>query len=188
MEQRPELASQERKVMKLDGRLYRETISGEQGPIWDKRIDYIRAQDPDTKEWTDTDVAEAVTERMFTRDDEGKLTAVEGTNLDREHSFKESGEFDADAKLINGQGEVTEGKLKGETWKTNTTEEPHGDFTKRTVTRSGKHFQGEELVDFEAIKTEYVDTDGTVVWGYKEETGNPASRMEWGKKPEGFEE
>ncbi|MFZ6036145.1 MAG: hypothetical protein ACOYUK_03305 [Patescibacteria group bacterium] len=190
LEQSGDLALAE-KLHDMDNRdrLISERIDDQGGrEAWRKNISYVKQKNSETGAWEHTDEIKAITEQTFTRDEKtGAITDIIGTNLDREHSWHESLTYDEHGTLIGHSGEVTEGERQGETWNKSFSTERIGAYTKNIETTTGKKMVDGALQDFEVVKINYTDSQGTVVYGHQEETGKPESAMSWGEKPADLE-
>jgi len=184
LENKPELALSEKETVVAGDRKSAEIIKNPEGrEAWRKDIAYVREPDPEREgKYRDTDAVKAITERTFDRNDKGLVTQETGTNLDREHSFEKTFEYDDQGNLTKESGQVTEGEKKGETWETTRSVEKAGDYSKETVTNSGKKMEDGKLVDFKTTEIKVKDASGKDVWG--EHIGTDGTQtMEWGKKP-----
>ena len=179
-----EIALSEKQTVESGGLKHAEIINDDKGQeAYRKKIDYVKEPDPDRGKgkFRNTEEVKAVSETMLTRNDDGDITNKAGTDLHREHSFKESGEFDKNGDLVNGKGEVTEGEKKGETYEKSKTREQKGNYVKETITNSGKHFEDGKLVPFTTVEVNYLGAGDKSVYGYHEADGKRT--MEWGTKP-----
>lgn len=186
LEQRPELAMSDReKQSDPDGRLTRETIVGEDGqPAYEKRIGYVRDKD-DEGNWQNTDEVKAINERVFSYNADGQKTSEVGTNLDREHSWQTTFEYDTDGNPTTEHGTITEGDRMGETWVTQHSTEQVGEYTKKTEAMTITKITDGEEREVTVTKVNYLDADGTTVYGRQEALdGGKSFTMSWGEKPE----
>lgn len=184
LEKRAELAEMEQEDIE-NGKVIKDESGNE---LWRKKTHFAREKDRKTEEYKDTSEIKAITEEIFERDEQGRKTKVEGTNLDRVHSWETAYEYDEEGNVIRESGKTTEGEKQGEDYDKSITREQVGSYIKTTETNRGKHFKEGELRDFEVIKVNHKDAEGKTVWGYQEESGKPESRMEWGKKPDDITE
>lgn len=186
------LAGRPRETLSKNKKPYGEIIRDDEGnEAWREDIRYERVEDPEgSGQWRDTDAVKAIVEQKFTRDDQGRVTTIEGTNTDRVHSWKEAREYDDAGNVASESGEVTEGEKQGETWEKTSTTEQKGDYTVKTETQRTKKKVGKELVDSETVKVKCYDNEGHEVWGEQDTTtgGEQEPHMEWGKKPADLEE
>ncbi|MFC1687306.1 hypothetical protein ACFL0L_01910 [Patescibacteria group bacterium] len=192
LEKHADLADKERRPFMKGERPGGQTIEDENGhEAWRKEIHYVREPDPNREgKWRDTDEVKAITERKFTRDDQGRVTKTEGTNLDREHSYLEATKYDDVGNVANESGEVTEGEKQGENWNREYTQEQKGDYVKHVMTETGKRLKDSKLVDYQTVRVNYNDGTGKNVWGHQESVvgGEKEAPMEWGEKPADLEE
>ena len=180
-----ELALSEKETIMSGDLKKAEIILDKQGnEDWRKNINYVREQDPDTKEWQDTSEVKTVSEQVFDRNEKGLVIKETGTNLDREHSYEKNLEYDDQGNQTLETGGVTEGEKKGETWEKTKTVEQVGKYSKETVTNKGQHIKDGQLQDFTTVEINFVDA-GKSVWGYHVADGQRT--MEWGEKPDDIE-
>lgn len=188
LEKRSDLALSEKEKQEDEhGHRTREIIKNEQNqPVYRKDIAYVKEKSPDGKTEQNTDQIKAISEQVFAYDDEGRVVGIQGTNLDREHSWENTNTYDEAGNLVSESGKVTEGEKQGETWEKTTSKEQVGNYEKVTVNNKGKHLENAQLVDFSTEEVKYVDGMGRHVWGYHEAGGQRT--MEWGEKPADLQE
>lgn len=189
LENKPELALSEKESTEANAKKYAEVIKDDEGQeVWRKDIAYVREPDPEREgKHRDTDAVKAITERTFDRNDKGLVTKETGTNLDREHSFEKAFEYDDEGNLTKESGQVTEGEKKGETWETTRSVEKVGDYSRETVTDTGKKMVDGKLEDFKTTEVKYTSSDGKHVYGYHIAPDGERT-MGWGEKPADLQE
>jgi len=188
LENKPELALSEKETVMVGDRMSAEIIENPEGQeAWRKDIAYVREPDPEREgEYRDTDEVKAVSETIFTRDEEGRITNKMGTNLDHEHSFEETGRFDKDGCLMAGSGKVTEGKKQGSYWEKSSVVGKVGRYKKLTVVTTGEVMVDGELDEFKNTEEIYKDSDGNDIW-YRVYDKDGRKLLEHGKKPDDLE-
>ena len=188
LEKYSELAAQKKETLQRGEKLYGEVIKDNKGKEqWRKDIRYEREEDPENPgKWRDTNTVKAVVEQKFTRDKEGRITEIEGTNTDQVHACTEQHKYDKSGNLAEIEKTVTEGDRQGETCTISYATERKGAYTRKVETTTGKKYVNGKLVDFRTLKEDYVDGEGNTVWGQQDTVagGNQEAHMEWGKKPE----